>query len=149
MKKQFILLISVFLLTASAAFSQLRKIPAEVTEAFKNKFPAAKNVSWSDKITAFEASFDQEDTKMHTSFSAKGDWKKTEKELANADIPAAIKEGFTATKYSADWTIKSATEITETDGKHEFKLVIEKSALQKKNIYLNADGGLLREAVTL
>jgi hypothetical protein len=37
----------------------------------------------------------------------------------------------------------------EPEGKHAYKLVIEKSALQKKNIYLNADGGLIREAVTL
>ena len=148
MKKQFPALIAILLLTVTTAFSQLRKIPAEVTEAFKAKFPAAKNVSWNDKLTAFEASFDEEDAKLRASFSSKGEWKKTEKELTQADMPAAVKKGFKATKYF-DWPVKSVTEIMETEGKHSFRLVVEKSALKKKNIYLDSDGGLLKEAVTL
>ena len=148
MKKGVFLLSTVFLLTVSSAFSQLRKIPAEVTEAFKTKFPAAKNVSWSDKLTAFEASFNEGNAKLRASFSSKGEWKKTEKDWNSADMPAAIKEGYKSTKYS-DWTIKSVTEITENDDKHEFRLAIEKSTLKKKSVYFNSDGSLLREAVTL
>jgi len=148
MKKQFVAFIAVLLLTASAGFSQLRKIPADVTEAFKTKFPAAKNVSWNDKITAFEASFNEEDATLRASFSSKGEWKKTEKEWTGTTMPAAIKEGYKASKFT-DWTIKSVTEITENDDKHEFRLAIEKSTLKKKNIYFNSDGSLLREAVTL
>ncbi len=37
--------------------AQLRKVPADVTEAFKAKFPDAKNVEWKDKLTAFLASY--------------------------------------------------------------------------------------------
>ncbi len=148
MKKQLIVFVAAVLLMASTGFSQLRKIPAEVTEAFKIKYPAAKNVSWNDKITSFEASFNEEHAKQRASFSSKGEWKKTEKDWTSATMPAAIREGYKATKY-ADWTIKSVTEITENDDKHEFRLAIVKSTLKKKNIYLNADGDLLREAVTL
>jgi hypothetical protein len=148
MKKGFSLLMAIFLLTATVAFGQLRKIPAEVTEAFKVKFPDAKNVSWSDKVTSFEASFEDKAEKLQASFSSKGEWKKTEKQLVVADIPAAIKDGLKATKF-AEWTIKSAIEINDTDGKHEYRLVVEKSALQKKNVYFSPDGALIRDAVTL
>ena len=63
-------------------------------------------------------------------------------------MPAAIKKGYEASKYT-DWIIKSVTEILENDDKHEFRLSIEKSTLKKKNIYFNSDGNLLREAITL
>lgn len=148
MKKQIFLFLAAILFTATGVFSQLRKIPAEVTEAFKAKFPYAKNVSWTDKVTAFQASFDQDESKMQASFNSKGDWKKTEKELVLADLPGVINKEMQNSKYEG-WTVKSATQIVESDDKFEYRFQIEKSALKKKIIYMSKEGEVLRESITL
>ena len=148
MKKQIVLFLTAALLTVSSVFSQLRKIPAEVTEAFKAKFPQAKNVSWTDKISSFQASFDQDETKMQASFNSKGEWKKTEKDLVLTDLPGVINKEMQNSKYEG-WTIKSATQIVESDDKFEYRIQIEKSALKKKVIYISKEGEVLRESITL
>ena len=37
------------------AGAQIRKIPAEVTDSFTDKYPEAKAVEWKDKLTGFSA----------------------------------------------------------------------------------------------
>ncbi len=149
MKNKIVVFLVAVLLTISGAFAQLRKIPAEVTEAFKNKYPAATEVSWSDKLTSFQANFTLNNEKLEADFSSKGAWKKTTKDLDIASLPASVAEGFKGSKYSPDWTIKSANETEKEDKTFEYRLFIEKSALQKKYVYMNRDGKVLREAVTL
>ncbi|GAC1451177.1 MAG: hypothetical protein NVSMB7_13730 [Chitinophagaceae bacterium] len=39
-------------------FGQLRKVPAEVTEAFKAKYPDTKNAEWKDKLTGFQVNYE-------------------------------------------------------------------------------------------
>lgn len=148
MKKYLFLVVTALFFTATS-FSQLRKIPADVTEAFKNKYPQATNVSWSDKLSSFQASFTNENEKLEASFNSKGEWKKTEKDLDVTKLPSSVKEGFNGSKYNTDWSIKGAQETEENNGKFEYRLLIEKSALQKKYVYMNRDGQVLREALTL
>jgi hypothetical protein len=148
MKKYLILLLTTMLFIANVATAQFRKVPATVTEAFKVKFPYAKNVSWSDKITSFQASFDQDDTKWAASFGSKGDWKKTEKDLVLNDLPGVVNDELKDTKY-AGWTTKAVTRIEENDGKFEYRIFIEKSSINKKYVYLSKEGQVLRESQTL
>ena len=148
MKKQLLLLLSVVLFI-TPAFAQLRKIPAEVTDAFKTKYPAASAISWSDKLTSFGASFTFNKEKLTADFSPKGVWKKTEKDIETDTLPSEIKESFTSSKYSTDWKIKAARSIENADLSIEYRLLIEKSALQKKYLYLTPDGQIVKEVVTL
>ena len=144
-----------FSLLATAAFlgsttvsAQIRKIPAAVTEAFAAKYPDAKNVSWSDKITAFQGDFDLDTHHYQASFGAGGEWKRTEKNITAAELPANVSDGLAKSKYK-DWTFKDWKDIRYDNGKHEYRLYGKKNDLQKKYLFFNEDGQLVRDAITI
>jgi hypothetical protein len=150
MKKYF----SIPLLTIALAFfagptiAQLRKIPAEVTEALKSKYPEAASVAWKDKISAFSASFELNGEKYEARFSSKGDWQYTEKEIAENDLPAEVKDGLNKSKY-ADWQLRTVYNIDLPDNKLQFRIQVSKSDLQKKNLFFSSEGQLLKDNITL
>ena len=130
------------------AQAQIRKIPAAVTESFKSKYPNAANVEWKDKITAFAANFDMGTAKYEAKFSTKGEWQQTEHTTTQADLPAPVKDGLSKSKY-ADW---KATDFYTRDlpgNKTQYRISVEKSDLQKKNLLFSSDGQLLKDSMTL
>lgn len=131
----------------SQTFAQFRKIPAEVTEAFATKFPNAKNVEWADKVTGFEATFNLSDHRQQATFSSKGDWKRSEVSISEEELPAAVKDGLQKSKYS-DWEDRSYVYQTE-DGSELYRIYVKKNDFQKKFLYFNKDGRLLKDAITL
>lgn len=136
------------MLMACSSFAQLRKIPAEVTEALKAKYPEASNVTWKDKLSVFAAAFDVNGEKMEARFNSKGEWQSTEKEIADNDLPAEVRDGLNKSKYS-DWEVKSVIHIDLPDDKVEFRIQVAKSDVQKKNLLFNSDGQLLKDNITL
>ncbi len=147
MKKSFALALLALFSTA-ALNAQIRKIPAAVTEAFSAKYPTAKNVSWVDKITAYQAEFAMDTHEYEASFNGKGIWEKTEKKLSEEEIPSAVKDGLSKSKY-ADWEVKYQKEIVNSSGGTEYRLYVKKNDLQKKYLYFNAEGQLLKDAISL
>lgn len=136
------------LIFISSVSAQIRKIPAAATSAFTTKFPDAKNVSWTDKITAFEADFDMDTHHYQSSFNSKGEWKKTEKTITEDEVPIMVKDGLAKSKYT-EWKITSWKEVTYKDGKLEYRLFAKKTDIQKKYLYFNDKGQLLRDTITL
>ena len=149
--KNFIL---VSLLTIGIAFfalpskAQLRKVPAEVTDALKSKYPEASAVAWKDKITAFSADFELNGEKYEARFSSKGEWQYTENEIAENDLPAEVKDGLSKSKY-ADWQLRGVYNIDLPDNKLQYRIQVSKSDLQKKNLLFSSEGQLLKDNITL
>ena len=136
----------ILMAAAFTSFSQLRKVPSEVTNALKEKYPGAQSVEWKDKLTYFEASFTLDGKEMSADFSNQGEWQETDKKMDFADLPAAVKDGFQKSKY-ADWTPGSVTMIEKNDKSIQYKVYAEKSSIiQKRFLYFSADGQLLKEA---
>jgi hypothetical protein len=145
MKKTILLFVLLISLGAVKSFGQIRKVPAAVTDAFKAKYADAQNVEWKDKVTFFEASFKLNNAEMTADFSSKGEWQESAKKMDYDALPDEVKDGFKKSKY-ADWTPGSATQIEKNDGKVEYKVYAEKSSLvQKKFLYFNAEGQLVRD----
>ncbi|WP_255155297.1 PepSY-like domain-containing protein [Ferruginibacter sp. HRS2-29] len=145
----------IYVLTAALVFgattsadAQIRKIPAAVTDAFTAKFPEAKSVEWSDKITGFEATFEANSHKQQATFNKKGTWKKTEVTLSTEEIPAAVKDGLAKSKYN-DWEDRTYVLVTEDNGKEMYRVYVKKSDLQKKYLYFSKEGVLLKDSITL
>src|SRR6476619_1919308 len=92
MKKTILLFALLITLGAVKSFAQIRKVPAEVTDAFKAKYPDAKNVEWKDKVTSFQADFKLNDAEMTTDFSPKGEWQETAKKMDYDALPGAVKD---------------------------------------------------------
>ena len=146
MKKTILLLLLMISIGAGKSFSQIRKIPAEVTDAFKAKYPNAQKVEWKDKVTVFEANFILNNTEMTADFSSKGEWQETDKKMNFDALPAAVKDGFKKSKY-ADWTPGTVTQIEKKDKSIRYRVYAEKSSIvQKRFLYFNEQGKLEKDA---
>ncbi len=148
MKKNLLVLVVAIMVTGVAG-AQLRKIPSSVTGAFATRYPHAEKIEWSDKLTSFVASFILNGAEVKAGFSNSGEWKYSEKKITFEEVPADVKDGFLKSKY-ADWNKGSVTEI-QTNGKAiEYRVLAEKSApFQKKKLFFNPNGKLLRDNIAL
>lgn len=152
MKRLFLLVTCCVVLLASV-HAQLRKIPAEVTSALKAKFPNAQKVEWKDKLTYFEASFDDNGVATTADFSSKGEWQQTESGLSWDAAPAAVKDGFKKSKYADanDWKMgETVTKVVKSDNSVLYRIYVDKvDGIQKKYLYFNTSGQLEKETLTL
>ena len=149
--KKLIPAILTFLFIASgifSSFSQVRKIPSEVTEAFKQKYPDATNVEWRDKLSNFSAIFESDNQHYQARFNSKGEWQLTEIEIEESDLPEEIKDGFDKSKY-ADWEIGAIYKIELSDGSFQYRIEIIKNDVRKKNLYFNSEGRLVKDRITI
>ncbi len=146
MKKFF--LVFVFASAVCLVNAQIRKIPAEVTDAFAERYPHATHVEWKDKLQYFEASFELNGSQISADFSSNGDWEGSERVMDFEDLPDEVQDGFAKSKY-AEWEKKSIYEVQDLGKPLQYKLIIAKSGLQKKILVFDANGKLLREAITL
>lgn len=141
-------LATLILMMTFGVFAQIRKIPAEVTEAFKTRYPHAEKVEWGDRLSDFEASFVLNNANMKARFDSKGEWLLSETLLKFEELPADVKDGYQKSKYT-DWEVKETTRIDKHAEAIQYRIFIRKSGIQKKYLYFDKDGKLLREALTL
>lgn len=142
------LLLFIFLLAGASSFAQLRKIPAAVTDAFKEKYPHASKVEWKDKVSVFTATFEENDVQYQARFNSKGEWVSTEKELEEAELPSTVKDGLDKSKY-AEWPVEKTYKIELPDDVIQYRVSVAKSDIQKKNLLFNSEGRLLKDKITL
>ncbi len=128
--------------------AQIRKIPAEVTNAFSEKYDDAKNVEWKDNLSSFIASFEQHGEKYEAKFNKKGKWQSTEMQLEISDLPGMVNDGFEKSKYS-EWEVKLVYEIELPDDVKQYRVRVAKSDIQQKNLLFNEKGKLLKDNLTL
>lgn len=141
-------MLMIFLFAATAVSAQIRKIPVEVTEAFRIRYPHAEKVEWKDKLSNFQASFTLNGFKMTAEFSSKGEWERTEREITMEDLPAEVRDGFRKSKY-ADWPTGSVAEIDVNNEGLKYRIFVRKSGTNKKYLFFDTTGRLLKENSTL
>lgn len=128
--------------------AQIRKIPADVTEAFKARYPHAERVSWKDELRSFEAQFTLNNYQISANFNSDGDWLHSDRKMKYEELPENVKDGLQKSKYT-DWEVCSVFEITRSTEPLQFRILVKKSGVQKKYLYFNANGKLSRESLTL
>jgi hypothetical protein len=137
--------LSVFTVTA---FSQVREIPKVVEETFTNQYKSATNIDYKDQLVRIDVSFELDGEKMLASYTNKGVWKETQKEWTFEKLSDAVKDGFKKSKY-ADREVAETTVLYLPGGGEQYRLKARKSDVEKKYLYFNKDGRLLRTSVTL
>jgi archaellum component FlaF (FlaF/FlaG flagellin family) len=147
MKKAIILFFSLFMVVGIVQ-AQLRKVPSVVTNAFTAQYPTATNVTWKDNLTNFEAQFDLSGNHTVAKFKSGGEWIETQKDLAFDGLSSAVKDGFNKSKYN-DWPKEEIKEISEKNKATVYRIYIRKADLNKRYLYFNSQGQLLRDALTL
>ena len=147
MKRLFVVLMAS--LAMQMANAQIRKLPSEVTNAFAAKYPEAKDVEWKDKMSNFSARFTSKDSrKCEASFNKKGEWQSTEEDLDSTQLPEEVKDGFSKSRYS-DRKLTEIVKIEKKDAEVQYRLLVKKNDVEKKYLYFNKEGKLMKEAVTL
>lgn len=146
--KKTLLIGLLFMMSSAALFAQIRKIPAEVTDAFAKRYPHAEKVEWRDKLSYFQADFELNSVSMSAHFSSKGEWQSTEMVMDYDDLPEDVIDGFAKSKYE-DWEIKETVKVERFSKPLQYRLLVKKSGVQKKYLFFNTDGKLEREALTL
>ncbi len=132
------------------ADAQVRRIPAEVTTAFSKQYPQAIQVEYKDQLKGVTVYFLQDSIKMIARYSNDGTWKETEKATGYEEIPSEIHEGFKKSKYAdGEWKVTEAAIIFMPGNTERYRVKIEKNELQKKNLFFEKNGRLVKESLTL
>ena len=147
MRKVFIL--SLALIFVVNSFAQIRKTPAAVSTAFEKQYPNAKKVQYEDNLINVQVHFVLDSAKMVAKYNGDGEWKETEKEFAYDSLPADVKSGFDKSKYSVEWKVKETSIIYLPSGEIQYRVKVQKNDLQKKYLFFDKSGRLLRDSVTI
>jgi hypothetical protein len=141
-------MVAVFTILSTSLSAQIRKIPAEVTNAFEEKYPNATNVEWRDKLSGFTASFRLDSVDYIASFNNRGTWEHTEEAIEEDDLPDVVKDGFDKSRYS-DWNVGHVSRFDMADNEVRYKIEVTKGDIKKRNLYFNSNGKLLKDKLTL
>src|SRR5882724_708230 len=143
-------LLTGFILTAITitSFSQIREIPKTVRETFANQYPTAENTDFKDQLVKVDVKFELNGEKLLASYGNNGAWKGTEKDWKYEDLTDEVKDGFNKSKY-ADWETGETKVLYLPGGSEQYRIRVRKNDVQKKYLYFNKSGRLLREAITL
>ena len=148
MKKRLVLIALSVIFFTDMAFTQIREIPKAVEETFSNQYKGASNIDYKDQLVRVDVHFDLEGEKMVASYTNKGLWKETQKEWSFDKLPQEVKDGFEKSKY-ADRDVEDVIALYLPGGSEQYRLKAKKNGVEKKYVYFNPKGRLLREAVTL
>ena len=148
--KRFIfpLFLIAMLLLSATTFSQVTKVPQSAKDNFAKQYPKAENVDWDNDVVHVSVQFDQGGERLTAEYSNKGIWKSTQKDIAYEKLPAAVVDGFKKSKY-ADREVSDTKMIYYPADVIRYRLKVEKNDIEKKYIWFDENGRLIRESLTL
>jgi hypothetical protein len=147
MRKLFVL--SMAFIIGLSSFAQIRKTPLAVTDAFEKQYPHASKVQYEDNILNVQVHFVSDSGKMTAKYNSDGEWKETEREWSYDSLSSEVKTGFEKSKYATDWKVKETTIIYLPRNEVRYRVKVEKSDLQKKYLFFDKNGRLIRDSLTI
>lgn len=148
MKKGFVLLAMALAITSVNLFAQIREIPKAVEETFANQYKGASDIEFKDMLTRVDVHFNLDGESMIASYTNKGIWKETMKDWSFVKLPEDVRNGFEKSKY-ADREVEDVIILYLPGGGEQYRLKAKKNDVEKKYLFFNQKGRLLRESVTL
>ena len=124
------------------------KVPEIVKETFQNQYPKADVQEYEDLLVKVVVKFTIDSSDMKATYSNKGVWKGTDKEISYSSVPVEVKDGFKKSKY-ADWDLRESTQLYLPGGSTQYRLRVKKNDLQLKYLFFNTSGRLLRTSITI
>jgi Putative beta-lactamase-inhibitor-like, PepSY-like len=138
------------LMTFGPAHAQLRSLPSLVTDSFKVRYPTATQVSWSDRLGFWQASFYLGSDALTAKFKNTGEWQSGMKRIAQTSLPPEVQDGFSKSLYAdGEWKVTTVDVLYLPGEVTQYAIQIEKSSFQKKNLLFNSSGRLIKENAAL
>ena len=147
MKITHIVSLFLFLLFAVNSFSQVTRVPQVVQDSLARQYPGAQNVKWSNEVFYLAASFELNGEKMTAAYNTNGVWRGTKKNWTYEKLPPAVLDAFKKNKY-ADWPVTEVKIISTPKDPELYRLTIERNEIEKKNLFFNKEGRLMRDTIT-
>lgn len=120
----------------------MQEVPANLNESFQKAYPQATDVEWEKEGTTYKVEFDANRMEHEIWYSENGNIVKTEKELAIADLPAAV---TTALKTNYSKHKIDEVEMTEENGKKIYEVELEKMFSKDIKLFMLDDGSIVEE----
>lgn len=109
------IVVCLFAYAAKAQQQTTVDIPLQISQAYSNRFPAAKTTKWERVGDQYIAFFTENGKSTCAYFSPGAIWIRTETYIRRKkDLPASIRQGLRNTAY-AGWSIDSAVEVRTGD----------------------------------
>jgi hypothetical protein len=144
------ILIITVLVFGFSSFGQIRKTPAAVSQAFEKQYPNASKVQFEDNLINVQVHFVSDSGKMTAKYNGDGEWKETEREYTYDDLPADVKTGFDKSKYATtEWKVKETAIIYLPNNEIRYRVKVEKNDVQKKYLFFDKNGRLIRDSLTI
>ena len=128
--------------------AQVTSVPGQAKENFAKQYPDAENVEWDNDIIHVNVRFRLGDDEMNAEYNNKGVWKSTLKESNYEDLPTEVKDGFMKSKF-AGRDISDVKVVYLPGNIIQYRLKAEKNDVQKKFLWFNDRGRLIRDSNTL
>jgi hypothetical protein len=139
------LLLSVFCVEG---FAQVTSIPETAKSSFATQYPNAQNVEWDNDVVNVNVRFDVDGKKMNAEYNNKGVWKHTYQDHTYDQLPMGVQDGYKKSKF-ADREVTEVKKVFLPGNVEQYRLKVEKNDVQKKFLYFNPDGRLVRDANTI
>ena len=142
-----VIIISI-LLSSSAGFAQVTSVPELAKENFFKQYPDAKNIQWQNDVVNVNVRFEQDSNSLNAEYNNKGIWKWTLKEWTFDKLTEEIKEGFSKSKFASRQVLD--VKVLYLPGYViQYRLKVEKNDIERKFLFFNTDGRLVRTTVAL
>ena len=140
MHKIIALLLLVPAMWLGKAEAQFRKIPGEVTDAFRKQYPNASGASWTDKLSYFQVDFKLDSAVYLARYDKAGAWKSSERSINADQLPAQVKDGYDKSMYTDTWKAEEYKVMYSPGNKMWYRILVKKGGIQRKYLYFNETG---------
>ncbi len=146
--KKIVTLVLACICISMVSYSQIREIPEQVKYAFTKQYPGAQQVEYKDMLANVRVSFVMNGESITATYTNKGGWRESIKEGSYENFPQAIKDGLDKSKYANEWKVEEAAIVTAPGSDDAYRLKVSKNDVQKKYLYFNKSGRLIKDTIT-
>lgn len=147
--KKLLILSSFLFLFSFVTSAQLFAVPELVKQTFDKQYPTAQDPKWSGGIDNHAVQFTLDGKKRKANYTPKAVWVSTEESVVVDSLPTTVQENFKKSKYK-DWAVKDAIIISKARADAtEYRIIVQKSMLNKKILVFDAKGRLYEELIGL
>lgn len=148
MKKIFALLTIIFsLFYIMPAEAQVVDVPKKAKDHFFKKYPEAKNADWNNNVVSYAVKFQLNDHTNRAYYHMDGRWDYTETYVEESELPAAVKESLSKSRFS-DWKKEAFALVENNKGKKSYRIEVQKG-IEKKSVFYNSKGKEVKSSVSL
>jgi len=132
---------------SSAIQAQVVEVPNRAKDHFFKKYPDAKNADWNNNVVSYAVKFQHNNHTYLAYYHIDGRWYYTDTYIEESELPAAVKESFSKSRFS-DWKKEAFALVENNKGKKKYRIEIEKG-IEKKSVFYNSKGKEVKSSISL